>query len=50
MAVYHVFKDGTRTTDITGHVIRIKDAEPFYRLLDSLNLKKTKNTYEKSKR
>lgn len=51
MAVYHVLKDGSRPKDITGHVIRLEDADPLYRLLDSLNLKKTskKNTYERKK-
>jgi hypothetical protein len=52
MAVYHVLKDGSRPKDITGHVVRMDDAEPLYRLLDSFSQKikaKKSNTYEQKK-
>lgn len=35
--VVHILKDGSIVTDITGHVVRIEDAEPLYRLIDSIN-------------
>lgn len=37
MSVVHILKDGTRLNDITGHVVRLEDAESLYRFLDSLN-------------
>lgn len=37
MAVYHILADGTRLDDITGHVVKIEDAEPLYRYLESVN-------------
>ena len=37
MAVYHILKDGSTLTDITGHVVRIEDAAPFYELLSNFN-------------
>jgi hypothetical protein len=40
--VYHVLKDGRRPTDITGHVVRLKDAEPLYQLIHKINHKKIK--------
>lgn len=42
MAVIHILKDGTRLDDITGHVVRMEDAEELYRLIDSINQKKKK--------
>lgn len=33
MAVYHILKDGSRPEDISGHVVKIEDAEPLYRML-----------------
>lgn len=33
--VYHVLRDGTITNDITGHVVKMKDAEPLYNLMRS---------------
>ena len=47
MSVYHILKDGSVKTDITGHVVRMEDAEPLYRLLESFNGKaKNSNTYD----
>lgn len=31
--VYHVLANGVITKDITGHVVKVKDAEAVYRLL-----------------
>lgn len=42
MAVIHILKDGTRLDDITGHVVRMEDAEELYRLIDNINQKKKK--------
>ena len=52
MAVFHILKDGSVKTDITGHIVRMEDAEPLYRLLDSFSQKikaKKSNTYEQNK-
>lgn len=35
--IRHVLKDGTELSDITGHIVRMKDAEQFYSLLDEIN-------------
>lgn len=49
MSVYHILKDGSRPTDITGHIVRLEDANPLYQLLHSINRKQSqvtkKNTY-----
>lgn len=42
MAVIHILKDGTRLDDISGHVVRMEDAEELYRLIGSINQKKKK--------
>jgi hypothetical protein len=39
--VIHVFKDGSRPTDITGHIVRLEDVSPLYQLIHSINQKKT---------
>lgn len=44
--VIHILKDGTRPGDIAGHIVRIRDAETVYKLMDELNKKRAK--YEKS--
>lgn len=46
MAVIHILKDGTQLKDITGHVIRMTDAESFYSLLDAVNKRKTKKIHK----
>lgn len=46
--VIHILKDGTRLDDIAGHIVRIRDAETVYKLMDELNKKRAK--YEKSDR
>lgn len=35
--VIHILKDGTRLDDIAGHIVRIRDAETVYKLMDSIN-------------
>ena len=35
--VYHILKDGTVTTDITGHVVQLEDAPILYRLINEVN-------------
>ena len=39
--VYHVLKTGETVTDITGHVVRMEDANPLYQLLHNINRKKS---------
>lgn len=41
MSVYHILKDGSRPTDITGHIVRLEDANPLYQFLHSINRKKS---------
>ena len=36
-AVIHILADGTRTTDITGHVVKLDDARQFYEILNNVN-------------
>lgn len=35
--VYHVLKDGTVKKDITGHVVKMKDAEAVYNLMRDMS-------------
>ena len=52
MAIYHVLADGSRPTDITGHVVRLSDAESFYQVLHSIKKPKdenSSNTYDSKK-
>lgn len=42
MSVYHILKDGSRPTDITGHIVRLEDANSLYQLLHSINRKKSR--------
>ena len=37
MAVYHYLKDGSRVDDITGHVVKMEDAEPLYHLMKRMS-------------
>lgn len=39
MAVYHILKDGSTPTDITGHVVKVEDAPELYELIARLNEK-----------
>ncbi len=40
MKIHHVLKDGTRTDDICGHVVRVQDAESVYNLIAKMNQRK----------
>lgn len=35
--IIHILKDGTRLEDVSGHIVRIQDAETVYKLMDSIN-------------
>ena len=37
ITVKHVLKDGTTVNDITGHIVRMKDANAVYTLVDRIN-------------
>lgn len=53
MAVYHILRDGSRPTDITGRVVRLENDEPLYRLLHSIGRESNKNknnTYKNKNR
>ena len=39
--VYHILKNGETVKDITGHIVRLEDANPLYQLLHSINRKKS---------
>ena len=41
VSVIHILKDGSRPPDITGHIVRLEDASPLYRLIHSINRKKS---------
>lgn len=37
--VYHILKDGKTVNDISGHIVRLEDANPLYQLLHRINQK-----------
>ena len=39
--VYHIMKDGSKPTDITGKVVKLSDARPLYNMMIQLSAKKT---------
>lgn len=41
MSVFHILKDGSRPTDIIGHIVRMEDAYPLYQLLHSIHKMKS---------
>lgn len=49
MGVYHVLRDGSTPKDITGHIVKVADADPLYRFIHSINRgsspDKIRNTY-----
>ncbi len=47
MGVFHILKDGSRPTDITGHIVRVEDANPLYQYLHSINRKKSQGKNRK---
>lgn len=36
MAVIHILKDGSRPKDITGHIVRMSDAESLYNRMKNM--------------
>lgn len=49
MGVIHILRDGTVLKDITGHVVRVEDAEPLYQLIHRINTsgsRKARTRYE----
>lgn len=50
MRVIHILKDGSRVDDISGHVVRMEDAETLYKMIRKINSKtnqpKNKNNKE----
>lgn len=41
--IIHILKDGSVHQDITGHVVKEKDAEAVYALIDKINTERRKN-------
>ena len=37
MSVFHVLKDGSTPKDISGHIVKVEDADPLYRFIHSIN-------------
>lgn len=35
--IRHILKDGTVLTDISGHIVKMEDAEIAYQIMDELN-------------
>ena len=50
--VYHILKDGSKPTDIIGHVVKLQDAEPLYQFIHKINSKNSKveKTYKRGTR
>lgn len=48
--VYHVLADGTVTKDITGHVVKMSDAEAIYHLMSKINQNDKRNVHKEVKR
>lgn len=42
--VYHILKDGSTPPDITGKVVKLKEAPNLYELLTRLSYEKKQNT------
>lgn len=41
--VYHIMKDGSRPTDISGRVIKMSDAPTFYQIIHNIKKKPNKD-------
>lgn len=41
MAVIHILKDGSKPTDITGHIVRLEDANLLYQMVHRINRQKS---------
>lgn len=44
MSVYHVLRDGTRLTDIAGHVVTLEDGHYLRELMEAINERLRKET------
>lgn len=49
MAVKHILADGTEVDDISGHVVKEKDARCVYDLIEQINAKKAGGKNEERK-
>lgn len=47
--VKHVLKDGTTVNDITGHIVKMKDAKAVYNLIESINQSKMRKAQRNEK-
>ena len=47
--VYHILADGTITKDITGRVVKMRDAEPLYNLMRTIGKTKKFNKDKEAK-
>ena len=45
--IIHILKDGTVKNDISGHVVKIEDAEPLYQLIENISKKKHESKKER---
>lgn len=41
--IYHVLKDGSITTDITGHIVKVSEAETLYNYMNELHKRGSKS-------
>lgn len=39
MQVIHILKDGSRLEDITGHIVKVADADTVYNMIRAINRK-----------
>lgn len=49
MNVTHILADGRKTEDISGHVVKLEEAEAVYILMDEINTEKGDRHEEKEK-
>lgn len=47
--VYHILQDGSIVTDITGKIVKVKDAEPLYNLMANMSNKRFDKVNEKER-
>ena len=48
MAIRHILRDGTVLNDITGHVVKMEDAQVVYAILDKIHERKERENVKKS--
>lgn len=49
MIITHILADGTRKTDITGHVVKLEEAKPTYDILTRINRRLQNGNQQKKK-